>query len=202
MYTYDRFLTFEREVDLIWRRRSLSVATGSYMLMHISAAVYLYTLIMEQTITDCRVSLSSNVHGVHADSSPEVEWFCLRGSWTQLQFIIQWLYHECSGTVCQCIVPYCQWWYVCLNYCPICHVNPHLCAWQSSQHCVPMPSVVAHCCLHLPFFHSLWYLLRGRYMRSPHKLWSLCLSLLVVLSTHWRAQFLYHVQFNFAYFGT
>ncbi|KAH9934400.1 uncharacterized protein B0H18DRAFT_981684 [Fomitopsis serialis] len=51
IYTYDRFLTLEREVDMIWRRRSMSVATGLYLLIHMSTAVLLYSQIVIQGVS-------------------------------------------------------------------------------------------------------------------------------------------------------
>ncbi|KAH9921325.1 uncharacterized protein B0H18DRAFT_1189278 [Fomitopsis serialis] len=57
IYTYDRTLTLWWEVDLIWQRRKMSVATASYMLMHTSAAVYLYGQVMAQMLKSCRVRL-------------------------------------------------------------------------------------------------------------------------------------------------
>ena len=38
---YDRTLTVSDELDLVWRRRKISVATGLYLLMHISFATHL-----------------------------------------------------------------------------------------------------------------------------------------------------------------
>ncbi|KAH9934923.1 uncharacterized protein B0H18DRAFT_978973 [Fomitopsis serialis] len=56
IYTYDRCLTFWREFDLLWRHRSMSVATGLYLLLHFSIAVYLYlTVILGLFVTKCEV---------------------------------------------------------------------------------------------------------------------------------------------------
>ncbi|KAH9921310.1 uncharacterized protein B0H18DRAFT_1021409 [Fomitopsis serialis] len=53
IYTYDRLLTLWWEVDMIWRRRSLSAATGLYLFLHISTAVLLYAQIAIQIVSGC-----------------------------------------------------------------------------------------------------------------------------------------------------
>ncbi|KZT70213.1 hypothetical protein DAEQUDRAFT_228864 [Daedalea quercina L-15889] len=56
VYGYDRILTFSKEVNLIWRRRSMSVATGVYVLLHVSIAVYLYLYAVMIILTSCEVN--------------------------------------------------------------------------------------------------------------------------------------------------
>ena len=41
VYLYDRSLTLERELRLLWHPRKLSVATGLYVFVHLTLAVYL-----------------------------------------------------------------------------------------------------------------------------------------------------------------
>ncbi|KAH9921331.1 uncharacterized protein B0H18DRAFT_1021675 [Fomitopsis serialis] len=53
IYAYDRFLTFRWDVDLIWQRRNMSVATGLYVLIHISVAVYLFGQVIILILTGC-----------------------------------------------------------------------------------------------------------------------------------------------------
>lgn len=54
IYTYDRSLTFGSEVNLIWRRRRMTVATGLYLLVHLSTTVYVYTQIAGTADVSCR----------------------------------------------------------------------------------------------------------------------------------------------------
>ncbi|KAH9927009.1 uncharacterized protein B0H18DRAFT_306506 [Fomitopsis serialis] len=56
IHTYDRCLTFGSEVDLIWRRQRITVTTGLYLLLHLSATVYMYTGIVSTVFASCRVS--------------------------------------------------------------------------------------------------------------------------------------------------
>lgn len=57
IYAYDRSITLTREIDLIWRRRSISLATGLYLLLHVSVAAYLYlTLAFGMVDGSCEVS--------------------------------------------------------------------------------------------------------------------------------------------------
>ncbi|KAH9934911.1 uncharacterized protein B0H18DRAFT_492451 [Fomitopsis serialis] len=62
IYTYDRCLTFWREVELLWRRPSMSTATRLYLLLHFSIAVYLYIgMILALFVTN----LSALPHSLH-----------------------------------------------------------------------------------------------------------------------------------------
>ncbi|KZT65054.1 hypothetical protein DAEQUDRAFT_731917 [Daedalea quercina L-15889] len=57
IYTYDRWLTFWWEVDLIWHRKSgMSVATCLYMLLHVSTAVCLYLDFIFLFLEGCEVN--------------------------------------------------------------------------------------------------------------------------------------------------
>ena len=56
IYAYDRCLTFSRELDVMLRRRTMSVATGLYMLMHVSMTAYLCSFMSISLIPECRVS--------------------------------------------------------------------------------------------------------------------------------------------------
>ena len=55
LYYYDRCLAFSREVDLIWSRQNLSVATALYLLTQVSMAVYEILDITDMAITGCEV---------------------------------------------------------------------------------------------------------------------------------------------------
>ncbi|KAH9932622.1 uncharacterized protein B0H18DRAFT_986692 [Fomitopsis serialis] len=55
IYAYDRCLTLWREVDLVWSRRKMSVATGLYLVMHISVAMFLAFEVSYTTIKTCEV---------------------------------------------------------------------------------------------------------------------------------------------------
>ncbi|KZT63526.1 hypothetical protein DAEQUDRAFT_760428 [Daedalea quercina L-15889] len=61
IYAYDRFLTFLWEVNLIWWKWSMSVATGLYMLLHVSMAAYQCTTIIAMTLTDCKSAYITSI---------------------------------------------------------------------------------------------------------------------------------------------
>ncbi|KAH9829090.1 uncharacterized protein C8Q71DRAFT_728298 [Rhodofomes roseus] len=53
IYAYDRCLTLWREVNLIWTRKKMSVATGLYFLMHVSLVFFLAFEVAYTTIKTC-----------------------------------------------------------------------------------------------------------------------------------------------------
>lgn len=59
IYVYDRTLTVLDELDLVWQRRKISVATGLYLLLHISFSAHLCLQIAliatAQTSSGCTV---------------------------------------------------------------------------------------------------------------------------------------------------
>ncbi|KZT63413.1 hypothetical protein DAEQUDRAFT_733845 [Daedalea quercina L-15889] len=61
LYSYDRCITVAREVDLIWRRRRISVASALYLLLHISAAAYQYLNITILILTGCQSAYLTNI---------------------------------------------------------------------------------------------------------------------------------------------
>ncbi|KZT63912.1 hypothetical protein DAEQUDRAFT_815361 [Daedalea quercina L-15889] len=54
IYSYDRCITLSKEVDLLWRLRRISLATGLYILLHISAIGYTYTNVATMIATGCK----------------------------------------------------------------------------------------------------------------------------------------------------
>ncbi|KZT66646.1 hypothetical protein DAEQUDRAFT_445924 [Daedalea quercina L-15889] len=46
IYTYDRCLSLSREMDPIWRRPSMSIASCVYILLHVSLGAYQYLSIV------------------------------------------------------------------------------------------------------------------------------------------------------------
>ncbi|KAH9932617.1 uncharacterized protein B0H18DRAFT_32148 [Fomitopsis serialis] len=78
IYTYDRCLTFPQEVNLVWRRRGMSVATGLYMLLHMSTTMILYSsvvsLIYKANYKLChRTCLDGVRHGIVLHR----QWWCV-----------------------------------------------------------------------------------------------------------------------------
>ena len=61
IYFYDRCLTIAREVELVWcRRRGMSVATGFYILFHVSISLELcIDAIFIFALAGCQVRTSS-----------------------------------------------------------------------------------------------------------------------------------------------
>ena len=60
IYLYDRCLTLERETRLLWHRRSGSVATGLYLLFHLSAVAEIYPAVVEASLSSCKVSIATS----------------------------------------------------------------------------------------------------------------------------------------------
>ena len=57
IYSYDRCLTFEREVATIWRGSRISIVTGLYVLLHLAQAIYQLLSVVFNFMTGCEVSL-------------------------------------------------------------------------------------------------------------------------------------------------
>ena len=57
IYSYDRCLTFGREVATIWRSSGISIVTGLYVLLHLAQAIYQLLSVAFNFLTGCEVSL-------------------------------------------------------------------------------------------------------------------------------------------------
>lgn len=56
IYLYDRCLTFEREVTMIWHSSRISIVTGLYVLLHLSEVLNQCIAVVFTFISSCEVS--------------------------------------------------------------------------------------------------------------------------------------------------
>ena len=54
-YVYDRALLLDREIELIWQHRKLSVATGLYYVLQVSTGGYIGGFLAASMVRDCEV---------------------------------------------------------------------------------------------------------------------------------------------------
>ncbi|KAH9931016.1 uncharacterized protein B0H18DRAFT_872699 [Fomitopsis serialis] len=69
LYAYDRLITFDREVDLIWGRpsqRRIPIVPILYVLMHVSTPLYFVINIATWWDLDCKASPPSLWHVLHS----------------------------------------------------------------------------------------------------------------------------------------